>query len=121
MTAVQQCLCAQRELSFREREMRSARRNWERLRSEADALTRQVADERPRVNVDDRRDIDAFIALLARRDAAARSYRQGNQQYDAAVTNYNNAVELNNAACSGRSFYPDQVAAARATLACPRY
>jgi len=121
VTAVQQCLCAQREVSARDRDMRSARGDWERARSEADELTRRVAQEHPRVNTDDRREIEAFIALLARRDAAARTYRQENQRYTAAVTSFNEAVKQNNAACAGRSFYPAEIAAAKATLACPRY
>jgi hypothetical protein len=121
VTAVQQCLCAQREVEIQGREMSGARRNWESARSEADAMTREVEEERPRVNTDDRSAIEAFTALLARRDAAARSYREENQRYAAAVARYNDAVEQNNAACSGRLFDPDQIAAVRANLACPRY
>jgi hypothetical protein len=121
ISAVQQCLCAQREVSIQAREMSRARQNWERLHSEAEAMSRQVEETRPRVNTDDRGDIEAFKALLARRDAAARSYRQGNQEYAAAVARYNDAVEQNNAACSGRLFDPEQVEAVRANLACPRY
>jgi hypothetical protein len=121
MSAVQQCLCAQRAVSILGREMETARGDWERARSEADALTREVEDQRPRVNVDSRRDIDAFTALLARRDAAARSYREVNRRYAAAVARYNYAVDQNNAVCAGRMFDPNEVAAARANLACPRY
>jgi hypothetical protein len=121
MSAVQQCLCAQREVSILGREMSRAREDWERARSEADSMTREVEDQRPRVNVDNRRDIEAFSALLARRDAATRSYREVNQRYAAAVARYNDAVEQNNAACAGRLFDPDEVAAVRANLACPRY
>jgi hypothetical protein len=121
VSAVQQCLCAQREVSIQGREMSRARQNWESLHNEADALSRQVEETRPRVNTDDRRDIEAFRALLARRDAAALSYRRGNQEYAAAVARFNDAVEQNNAACTGRLFDPDQVAAVRANLACPRY
>jgi len=121
VTAAQQCLCAQREVSIREREMRDARREYERARDEADALTQRVAQEHPRVNTDDRRDIEAFIALLARRDNAARTYRLENQRYTAAVSRYNDAIHQNNATCAGRAFYPGVMAAARQTLACPRY
>lgn len=121
MSAVQQCLCAQRAVTITGGEMSRARGDWERARSEADALTREVEDERPRVNVDNRRDIDAFTALLARRDAAARSYREVNQRYAAAVARYNYAVEQNNSSCVGRLFDPGEVAAVRANLVCPRY
>lgn len=119
--AVQQCLCAQREVAIQGREMSRARGDWERARSDADAMSREVEEERSRVNTDDRSAIEAFSALLARRDAAARSYREVNQRYADAVARYNGAVEQNNAACSGRLFDPDQIAAVRANLACPRY
>jgi hypothetical protein len=119
-TAVQQCLCAERAVSILGREMRTARLRDDQARGDADALSRQVEDTRPRINTDNRSDIEAFKALLARRDQAAQSYRQQDQRYAAIVARYNAAAERNNAACTGRLFDPEEVEAIKANLVCPR-
>ncbi len=120
MSAVQQCLCAQRAVSILDRQMREARRRDDRVRGEAEALARQVEEARPRVNTDNRSDIEAFSALLARRDAAADAHRHEAERYAAAVARYNEAVEQDNAACSGRLFDPEEVESVKAHLYCPR-
>ena len=81
---------------------------------------RQVEEARPRVNTDNRSDIEAFSALLARRDDAADAHRHEAERYAAAVARYNEAVEQDNAACSGRLFDPEEVESVKAHLYCPR-
>lgn len=120
LPAVQQCLCAQQTVSILGREMRQSQRRNRDAHANLDAFTQQVEAARGRVNVDNRSDIEAFSAMLARRDAMAESVRQEDYRNAAAVSRYNAAVEQDNAACSGRLFDPEEVEAVKANLACPR-
>jgi hypothetical protein len=118
--AVRQCLCAQRDVSVLGHEMRQSRRHNEQVHRDVAALSHQVEDARARVNTDNRGDIDAFRALLQRRDEAAGASAQDDARYADAVARYNAAVERNNAACVGRLFDPEEVEAVKANLVCPR-
>jgi hypothetical protein len=117
-TAVQQCLCAERAVSILGRDMRTERRRADQARGNADALAREVTEARSRVNTDNRGDIEAFKALLGRRDDAAESYRQEDRRYADAVDRYNRAVERNNAECTGRLFDQEEVEAVKPGLVC---
>lgn len=118
--AVAQCLCAQRDVSILGREMRQSKRHNEQVHRDLAALSREVEDARARVNTDNRSDIEAFRALLQRRDEAAGGTAQEDARYADAVARYNAAVERNNAACVGRLFDPEEVEAVKANLVCPR-
>jgi hypothetical protein len=120
LTAVQECLCAQRAVSILTQRVRAAKRRYAEMQDQADAMSRQVEDARSRVNTENREDIEAFRGLLARRDAAAQSFRGENQRYAAMVARYNAAVADNNAACTGRLFDQEEVEAVKSTLVCPR-
>ena len=120
LTAVQQCLCAQRAVSILGREMRVVQSRDQRMHGDVEAMTRQVDEARHRVNTDNRSDIDAFRALLAHRDQAAQSLRAEDERYADAVARYNVAVERNNAVCSGRLFDPEEMESVKAGLVCPR-
>lgn len=120
LPAVQRCLCAQRAVTAFGRDMRMSQRREQQARGQADALAQQVEAARPRVNVDNRSDIEAFSALLQRRDEAAQAFLRESQRYANVVTRYNDAVEEDNAACSGRLFDPEEIASLQGHLACPR-
>jgi hypothetical protein len=118
--AVAECLCAQRAVSVFDRDMRAAGRRHEQAHGDLSALSRQVEEARGRVNTNNRSDIEAFKALLERRDAAAVAVEREDQRYAAIGARYNNAVERNNAACSGRLFDQEEVESVKANLVCPR-
>lgn len=102
------------------REMRESQRRDREAHANLEALSRQVDAARGRVNTDNRSDIDAFKAMLARRDEMVASVRRDDDRNAGAVERYNEAVERNNAACSGRLFDPEEVEAVKANLICPR-
>lgn len=118
--AVRECLCAQQAVSIMGREMRESQRHDREAHANLEALSRQVDAARGRVNTDNRSDIDAFKAMLARRDEMVASVRRDDDRNAGAVARYNEAVEHNNAACSGRLFDPEEVEAVKANLICPR-
>jgi hypothetical protein len=118
--AVAACLCAQRAVSITGREMRRSERRDREAHANLDAFSRQIEEARGRVNTDVRSDIEAFKAMLARRDQMLVSVRREDELNAAAVARYNEAVERNNAACSGRLFDPEEVDAVKANLVCPR-
>lgn len=120
LPAIQQCLCAQHSVAIRERQMRESERHDRRMHADLDALTQQVEAARGRVNTDNRSDIEAFSAMLARRDTMAETVRQEDYRHSGAVARYNEAVEQDNAACSGRLFDPEEVESIKANLVCPR-
>jgi hypothetical protein len=120
LPAVQRCLCAQRAVTALGHEMRLSQRRQQDARGQADALSQQVEAARPRVNVDNRSDIEAFTALLQRRDDAAHAFLRESQRYANVVARYNDAVEEDNAACSGRLFDPEEIASLQGHLSCPR-
>lgn len=116
--AVRQCLCAQQDVAILGHEMRQSKRHNEQVHRDVAAMSREVEDARARVNTDNRSDIDAFRALLQRRDEAAGAAAQDDARYADAVAHYNAAVERNNAACVGRLFDPEEVEAVKAHLMC---
>lgn len=118
--AVAECLCAEQATSIAGREMRQSERRDREAHANLDALSRQVDEARGRVNTDNRSDIEAFKAMLERRDQMVASVRQEDDRNARAVARYNEAVEHNNAACAGRLFDPEEVEAVKANLACPR-
>jgi hypothetical protein len=118
--AVAECLCAEQAMSIAGRQMRQSERRDREAHANLDALSRQVDQARGRVNTDNRSDIEAFKAMLERRDQMVTSVRQEDDRNARAVARYNEAVEHNNAACSGRLFDPEEVDAVKANLACPR-
>lgn len=120
LPAVQRCLCAQQAVTALGDDMRMTQRREQQARGRADALAQQVEAARPRVNTDNRSDIEAFSALLQRRDEAAHAFLRESQRYADVVTHYNEAVEEDNAACSGRLFDPEEIASLRGRLSCPR-
>lgn len=120
LPAVQRCLCAQQAVTALGHDMRMSQRQERQARGRADTLAQQVEAARPRVNTDNRSDIEAFTALLQRRDEAAHAFLRESQRYADIVTHYNEAVEEDNAACSGRLFDPEEIASLQGHLSCPR-
>ena len=121
LTAVQQCLCAQRAVSILSGEMRPRNRATSACAVTSDAMTRQVDEARHRVNTDNRSDIEAFRTLLAHRDDAAQSLRGEDERYANAVARYNGAVERNNARLFRPAVRPrGNGSPSKPRLACPR-
>jgi hypothetical protein len=119
-SAVVECLCSEQALRVLGPELRAERRRYDRRRADAEALERQVEASRSGVDVNNRGDIEAFKALVEKRDAARDAFDAESARYAAAVARYNHAVAANNDLCTGRLFDPAEMAAARRHLFCPR-
>jgi hypothetical protein len=120
LSAVRTCLCAQRAVSIWSERVEIEKERYDQLRGQSNELSRQVEAARGRVNTENRDEIEAFTALLARRDAVAQSSHDEDQHYAATVSRYNRAVGFSNGACSGRLFDPEEVESVKSNLVCQR-
>jgi hypothetical protein len=118
---IRSCLCKERTVAALNGEVQAQSRAYETQRQDVDALDQSVETGRPQVNVNNPADVDAFKSLLERRDTAADALAGPvTKSYAEAVQRYNQAVADYNAACAGKAFDPDQLAAAKQTLSCPK-
>jgi hypothetical protein len=114
------CLCQERSLSPLNAEVQSQSHLYEDKRQAFQQLDKQVQTERPKVNVNDQSQVDAFKQLLERRDAAADTLAgEATRNYSDAVSRYNKAVASYNGGCAGKAYDPDQLAELRRNLSCP--
>lgn len=121
VAAARNCLCLEKSVEDRRFELEVRNGIFERARAELEASESEVARRRASVDVNDPTQIDAFRALLARRDAARAHYeRNAVPEQQQAVARYNAVVDQLNAACKGRSFTTYAWEAARRDLVCPR-
>ena len=114
------CLCQERALAQLNAEVQNQSRLYEDRRQAFQQLDNQVQTTRPKVNVNDRADVEGFKRLLERRDAAADALAgEVTRSYGDAVSRYNKAVAAYNGGCAGKAYDPDQLAEMRRTLSCP--
>jgi hypothetical protein len=114
------CLCQERSLGALNTEVQNQSRLYEDKRQAFQQLDKEVQTARPKVNVNDRSEVDAFKRLLERRDAAADTLAgEATRNYSDAVTRYNQAVAAYNGGCAGKAYDPDQLAELRRNLSCP--
>jgi uncharacterized protein YukE len=117
---IRNCLCQERSLAALNSEVQNQSRAYEEKRKAFQQLDSQVQTARPKVNVNDRADVEAFKRLLESRDAAADALAgEATRSYSDAVTRYNKAVAAYNNGCAGKAYDPDQLAEIRRDLSCP--
>lgn len=118
---IRSCLCKEQSVAALNGEVQAQSRAYEAQRQSFEALDKAVQSGRPQVNVNKPADVDAFKHLLEQRDAAADTLAgPANKSYADAVQRYNQAVADYNASCAGKAFDPDQLAALKQTLSCPK-
>ena len=121
IAAARKCLCLEQAVQDRRFELDVRNGLFERTRNEAAALEREVAQRRPAVNVDDQNQIDAFRALLDKRDAARQHYELvAAPEQQQTVARYNATVAELNAACAGKFYSTYAWEAARKDPSCPK-
>lgn len=119
--AIRSCLCKEQSVAGLNAEVQAQSRTYSQQRASFEALDKQVQSSRPRVDVHNQADVDAFKSLLARRDAAADSLAgPATSNYAAAVQRYNQAVADYNSSCAGKAFDQDALAAQKRALSCPK-
>jgi uncharacterized protein YukE len=118
---VRACLCREQAVTTLNGEVQAQSRAYEEKRQSFETLDKQVQTSRPQVNVNNQADVDAFKRLLERRDEAADVLAgPATRSYAEAVQHYNQAVSDYNSTCAGRAFDPDQLAAQKRNLSCPK-
>ena len=118
---VYDCLCKDQTVAALNDRVKAERRSYEEKRHAFETLDQQVQIGRPKVDVNNPADVDAFKRLLEQRDAAADELAGPvTESYAAAVQRYNQAVSDYNAGCAGKAFDPDQLAAQKRNLSCPK-
>ncbi len=118
---IRACLCKEQALQSLEAQVQAQSRTYQEKRQAFEALDRQVQSSRPKVNVNNPADVDAFKRLLDQRDQASDSLAGTvTRDYSAAVQRYNQAVADYNASCAGKAFDQDQLATLKRTLSCPK-
>ncbi|MGO8919377.1 MAG: hypothetical protein ACLQJR_26035 [Stellaceae bacterium] len=118
---IRSCLCREQAVTALNGEVQAQSRAYEAQRQSFEALDKAVQTGRPQVNVNNPADVDAFKRLLEQRDEAADTLAgSANKSYADTVQRYNQAVADYNAGCAGKAFDPDQVAALKPTLSCPK-
>jgi hypothetical protein len=118
---IRACLCKEQTVATLNGEVQAQSHAYEEKRQAFEALDKQVQTSRPRVNVNNPADVEAFKRLLERRDDAADVLAgAATQSYAAAVQRYNAAVAEYNGACAGKAFDQDQLAEQKRTLSCPK-
>jgi hypothetical protein len=114
------CLCLERSVSTLASEVAARNRIYEEKRRQFEQLDNEVNTRRPQVNVTDTAQVDAFRALLDRRNQAqAELTAQVTPETAATVDGYNRQVADFNARCANRAYNETVVASVRANLACP--
>ncbi len=118
---IRSCLCKEQAVKALNGDVQAQSQAYAAQRESVDALDKSVETGRPQVDVSNPADVDAFKGLLERRDAAADALAGPvTRSYAEAVERYNRAVADYNAACAGKAFDPDQVAALKPTLSCAK-
>ena len=118
---IRDCLCRERSVAALNGDVQNQSHVYEDKRQAFQQLDKQVQAARPRVNVNNQADVDAFKRLLERRDAAADALAGDvTRSYADAVSRYNQAVVSYNGSCAGKAYDPDQLAELRRSLSCPK-
>lgn len=119
--AIAQCLCARETLHTLFDAVQERRHNYESSRASLASLNDELATRRSRMNIYDDQQIDAYKALLQRRDNAAASFAGDvTEKYRAAVARYQAAYSKYNADCAGKSFDQAAYDKVKAALSCPK-
>lgn len=114
------CLCQERAIDELRRRMDARKADVDREKAEVDALDREIAQQRPRVNTDDPIGIEVFKTLLDQRDAKWNNLKSVTETaYLESTDRYNTAVLGFQASCGGTLYDVEALAIARNNLVCP--
>lgn len=117
--AIAACLCLERTMADRQREMTLRQGIYERVKADVDRLGRDIETKRPKVNVDLPADVTAFRELLDEQDAAQDTLmRSALPDFQGAVAAYNETVATFNRSCVA-GYHPTILESVRKTLTCP--
>jgi hypothetical protein len=114
------CLCQQQSLATLLDSVRAHQQEYDNGQKGLASLNSELAARRPAVDVYNDADVQAYKALLQRRDDAAAAFDNTTDTYNAAVSRYNQARGDYNGRCGGVSFDQTMYNTVQANLSCPK-
>ncbi len=114
------CVCAEQTMQSRRDDAAAEHKRYDESLATARSLGHEAQAAHGRVNTDNRDEIEAYTALLSRRDAAIQAFDDESARNADAVKRYGDAVNRYNRLCTGRLFDPGEMTVLRQSAACPR-
>ncbi len=117
---IARCLCQEQAINALRGRMDAGKAAVDREKADVDAMDRDIAQQRGRVDTNNPTSVEVFKTLLDQRDAkwnhlktvTEPSYLEANDRYNTAVLGFQ-------ASCGGTSYNLEALAIAKTNLACP--
>ena len=119
--AVRACLCEEQTLAALLDTLHERQQNYDNSQKALADLNSQLDTQRAKMDVYNDADVQAYKALLQRRDDAATVFtNDATPSYNAAIERYNQALAGYQGNCAGKSYDPAVYNAVKPTLACAK-
>lgn len=117
---IARCLCQEKNIDALRQKMDAGKGAVDREKAEVDAMDKDIAQQRPRVNPSNETSIEVFKTLLDQRDAKWSHLKDVTEPvYFEANGKYNAAVQGFQASCGGTMYNMEALAIAKRNLVCP--
>lgn len=118
---IARCLCQEQAINMLRQQMDTGKAAVDREKAEIDAMDRDIAQQKPKVNPANETSVEVFKTLLDQRDAkwdrlkavTEMSYLEANDRYNTAVLGFQ-------ASCGGTMYNLEALAIAKSNLVCPK-
>ncbi len=113
------CLCLERDIDRLKADYLAIKQQYDTRDSQATSLTAELDRERPLVNSEDERAVDAFRQKLVRMQQIAAERDGSIPNYQAAARRHNEQVARFDQLCKGKFYDGDLLPRVQSTLVCP--
>jgi len=118
---IARCLCQEQAISTLRQQMDAGKAAVDKEKAEVDAMDRDLAQQKTRVDPNNATSVEVFKTLLDQRDAkwdnlknvTEMSYLEANDRYNTAVLGFQ-------ASCGGTLYNVEALAIAKSNLVCPK-
>ncbi|MGE0092927.1 MAG: hypothetical protein AB7M05_13120 [Alphaproteobacteria bacterium] len=118
---IARCLCQEQAINTLRQQMDAGKAAVDREKAEVDAMDRDIAQQKGRVDINNATSVEVFKTLLDQRDAkwdnlkmvTEMSYLEANDRYNTAVLGFQ-------ASCGGTMYEMNALAIAKSNLVCPK-
>lgn len=118
--AISSCLCLERSVAIKSDEMKRLQTVYEQAAASLASQNAEIEARRPKVEVDNPFQVEAFRDRLIERDKANELFQtETTPDYQHSVAAYNQEVGAYTNSCSGRSFDATVLQSVKASLSCP--
>jgi peptidoglycan hydrolase CwlO-like protein len=119
--AVRACLCQEQTLATLLDSLHERQQNYENSQKALADLNSALDAQKAKMDVYNNADVEAYKALLQKRDDAATAFaNDATPSYNAAIQRYNAARDGYQGSCAGKSYDPIVYNAVKPTLACAK-